>query len=99
MSNARILLDNIAAGKSIFHFIEVMACPGGCIGGGGQPRPFSNEIKMKRFQAILQEDEGKELRKSHNNPSIIEIYEKFLQKPNSHISHELLHTHYTKRGI
>jgi len=76
-----------------------MGCPGGCIGGGGQPRPNTDELKQKRFKAILKEDEGKKMRKSHENPSVKLLYEEFLEYPNSHKAHELLHTHYTKRGI
>jgi len=94
LGNARKLLDDVRAGKSQYHAIEVMACPGGCIGGGGQPRFTTNEIRQKRIQAIYQEDEGKKLRKSHENPDILQIYKEFLGEPLSHISHDLLHTHY-----
>ena len=91
------LMEEIKSGKSQYHFIEVMGCPGGCISGGGQPRPVNDEIRKKRIQAILKEDEGKKLRKSHNNPDINKLYEEFLGKPLGHISHELLHTKYTAR--
>ncbi len=97
LKNARKLMEQVSAGKSPYHFIEIMCCPGGCIGGGGQPRLTTDEIRKKRFEAILQEDEGKKLRKSHENCSINKIYEEFLGEPNSHKAHELLHTHYTKR--
>jgi len=98
LSGAHILLEEVAKGESPYHFIEVMGCPGGCISGGGQPRPTTPEIRQKRLQAIYKEDEGKELRKSHENEYIIKIYKEFLKKPNSHKAHDLLHTHYTKRG-
>ncbi len=99
LSGAKKLMDEIAKGESPYHFIEVMGCPGGCISGGGQPRPTNNEIRMKRAQAIWKEDEGKEIRKSHDNPFITRIYDEFLKKPLGHKSHELLHTKYTQRGI
>lgn len=99
LSGAKKLMDQVAAGDSPYHFIEVMGCPGGCISGGGQPRPTNKEIREKRLAAIYQEDEGKELRKSHQNPFILQLYEEFLGEPLGHKSHELLHTHYTKRSI
>jgi iron-only hydrogenase group A len=95
--NANKLMKEVRAGKSPYHFIEIMACPGGCIGGGGQPIPTSMEIRKKRMKAIYSEDEHMVLRKSHENPDVIAIYKEFLGKPNSHVSHELLHTHYTER--
>jgi NADP-reducing hydrogenase subunit HndD len=95
LGNARKLLEDIKAGKSNFHAIEIMACPGGCIGGGGQPYHHGNvEILKKRQRAIYQEDAGKPIRKSHENPYIKKLYEEFLGKPLSDKSHELLHTHY-----
>ncbi len=97
LKNAKKLMDDIKAGTSPYHFIEIMCCPGGCISGGGQPRPVNDEIRQKRLQAIYAEDEGKDLRKSHENPLITKLYKEFLESPNSHISHELLHTHYVKR--
>jgi len=99
LGNARKLLEDIRAGKSQFHAIEIMACPGGCIGGGGQPLHHGNaEILKKRTKAIFTEDEGKTLRKSHENPHIIKLYEEFLGKPLSHLAHSLLHTHYTTKS-
>jgi iron only hydrogenase large subunit-like protein len=74
-----------------------MACPGGCIGGGGQPLPTDWDKKKERIEGLYNEDKSLPLRKSHENPEVKMIYEKFLGKPNSHKSHELLHTHYTKR--
>jgi NADH-quinone oxidoreductase subunit G/NADP-reducing hydrogenase subunit HndD len=98
LAGAKILLDQIAKGESPYHFIEVMGCPGGCISGGGQPRPTTPEIRQKRLQAIYKEDEGKQLRKSHENEDVMKLYAEFLKEPNGHKSHELLHTHYTQRG-
>jgi iron only hydrogenase large subunit-like protein len=95
--NARTIMDQIAAGESPYHFIEVMACPGGCIGGGGQPIPTNEEIRKARAAAIYEEDMNMPLRKSHDNPEIKKIYAEFLKEPLSHVSHNLLHTHYTKR--
>jgi NADP-reducing hydrogenase subunit HndD len=97
LTNANKLMKEVRAGKSPYHFIEIMACPGGCIGGGGQPIPTSMDIRKKRMEAIYSEDEHMTLRKSHENPDVIAIYKEFLGKPNSHVSHELLHTHYTER--
>ncbi len=95
LGNARKLLDEVRAGTSKFHAIEIMACPGGCIGGGGQPYHHGNsEILSKRAAAIYTEDERKIIRKSHENPSIIKLYEEFLGEPGSEKAHELLHTCY-----
>lgn len=95
LGNARKLLDVVRAGKSEFHAIEIMACPGGCIGGGGQPLHHGNTAILKaRQKAIYSEDEMKTLRKSHENPYIIKLYEEFLGKPMSDKAHHLLHTHY-----
>lgn len=95
--NAKKVMELVASGKANYHFIEIMACPGGCIGGGGQPIPTSPEIRMKRNQAIYREDAGMPIRKSHENPEVIQIYKEFLEKPLGHTSHELLHTTYTDR--
>jgi NADP-reducing hydrogenase subunit HndD len=97
--NANKLMKMVREGSVPYHFIEIMACPGGCIGGGGQPIPTSLEIRKKRIKAIYSEDEHMELRKSHENPDIIAIYKEFLDKPNSQKSHELLHTHYIEREM
>ena len=95
LGNARKLLEDIKAGKSTFHAIEIMACPGGCIGGGGQPYHHGNvETLRKRQKALYIEDKGKQIRKSHQNPYITQLYKEFLGAPLSHKSHELLHTHY-----
>jgi NADP-reducing hydrogenase subunit HndD len=95
--NANNLMKAIVEGKATYHFVEIMACPGGCIGGGGQPIPTSMEIRQKRIDAIYSEDSNMPLRKSHENPEVVAIYKEFLEKPNGHKSHELLHTHYVKR--
>jgi NADP-reducing hydrogenase subunit HndD len=95
--NANKIMKQVREGKSPYHFVEIMACPGGCIGGGGQPIPTSMEIRKNRMKAIYSEDEHMVLRKSHENPDVIAIYKEFLEKPNSHKSHELLHTHYVER--
>ena len=97
LTNANKIMRNVRKGDSAYHFIEIMACPGGCIGGGGQPIPTSLEIRNKRIKAIYSEDEHMVLRKSHENPDVIALYKEFLGKPNSHVSHELLHTHYVER--
>jgi len=98
LKNARKIMDQIEAGKSPYHFIEIMACPGGCIGGGGQPIPTNDEIRKKRIEAIYAEDEGMPIRKSHENPEIKELYQDFLKEPLGHKSHHLLHTKYRKRN-
>lgn len=95
--NARTIMDKVKNGEATYHFIEIMACPGGCLGGGGQPIPTNAEIRDKRAKAIYDEDMGMQIRKSHENPEVVEIYKDFLGKPNSHKSHELLHTHYVER--
>ena len=95
--NAKKVMDSIRSGESNYHFIEIMACPGGCLGGGGQPIPTSPEIRRKRSEAIYAEDAGMPLRKSHQNPEIIKIYRDFLESPGGEMSHHLLHTHYTAR--
>lgn len=97
LTNANKIMKGIRQGKTQYHFIEIMACPGGCIGGGGQPIPTSMAIRENRIKAIYAEDEHMVLRKSHENPDVMAIYKEFLDRPNSHKSHELLHTHYVER--
>jgi len=98
LGNARKLLDEVKAGKSEYHAIEIMACPGGCIGGGGQPLHHGDaSILEARTRAIYAEDEGKVLRKSHENPYIQKLYQEYLGEPLSEKAHELLHTHYFDR--
>jgi iron-only hydrogenase group A len=97
LANARTVMQNVRDGKASYHFIEIMACPGGCLGGGGQPIPTNEAIRKKRTEAIYAEDMGMPLRKSHENPEVAAIYKDFLGEPNGHKSHELLHTHYKER--
>ncbi len=102
LGNARTLLENIRAGKANYEFIEIMACPGGCVTGGGQPIRSAKtrmdvDLKTERAKALYTEDKNLKLRKSHENPVVKKLYEEFLEKPGSHKSHELLHTHYTAR--
>ncbi|MHB8124915.1 MAG: NADH-dependent [FeFe] hydrogenase, group A6 [Desulfitobacteriaceae bacterium] len=94
LSNARKLMDQVRAGESPYHFIEIMACPGGCIGGGGQPITKANAKRIERMDAIYLEDEACIVRKSHLNTEVTAIYKDFLHEPLGHTSHELLHTHY-----
>ncbi len=98
LGNAKKLLEDVKNGKVVYHAIEIMACPGGCIGGGGQPYHHGDaEILGKRQAALYEEDMNKPIRKSHQNPAIIELYEKYLGKPLGEKSHHLLHTKYFKR--
>lgn len=97
LKNARILLEKIKKGECDYTFIEVMSCPGGCIGGGGQPYLSSEETKQKRVDAIYNEDAGKPIRKSHENPAVQELYKEYLGQPLGDRSHEILHTYYTSR--
>ena len=100
-ANAKKVMENIKAGGQLAgcHFIEFMGCPGGCIGGGGQPIPTSPAIREARARAIYAEDSAYPIRKSHENPAVLELYTNFFTEgPCGHKSHKLLHTHYTKRG-
>ena len=97
LGNAQRVIEAIRSGRKQYHFVEVMACPGGCIGGGGQPRFTTDEVRKARIAAIYREDEGKQLRKSHDNPAIQQLYEEFLGRPLGEKSHHLLHTQYTER--
>lgn len=99
LGNARKLLDQIRAGNSPYTFIEIMACVGGCVSGGGQPIPPSDEKRRLRAQALYKDDaEVQQYRQSHQNRSVQKLYEMFLKEPLGEKSHKLLHTHYTKRG-
>ncbi|WP_320127873.1 NADH-dependent [FeFe] hydrogenase, group A6 [uncultured Sphaerochaeta sp.] len=98
LGNARILMEQIQSKKSPYAFIEVMACPGGCLGGGGQPIPTNSGIRKKRAESIYREDRNFDVRKSHENTDVQTLYEQFLIKPLGERSHHLLHTSYTKRG-
>nr|MBD3620821.1 iron hydrogenase small subunit [Sunxiuqinia sp.] len=95
--NARKVMEAVKNGTSQYHFIEIMACPGGCLGGGGQPIPTNPEIREKRMEAIYAEDSDMPLRKSHENPEVLKIYQDFLGEPLGPKSHHLLHTKYIAR--
>ncbi|HEY8875819.1 MAG TPA: NADH-dependent [FeFe] hydrogenase, group A6 [Desulfosporosinus sp.] len=98
LGNARTILEKIQAGESNYDVIEIMACPGGCIGGGGQPYHHGNvEILKARANAIYQEDRSKPLRKSHENPAVLAMYKDFIGEPYGEMAHQLLHTNFTKR--
>ncbi len=99
-ANAKKVMEALKRGElSNIHFVEIMACPGGCIGGGGQPIPTSKKIRAKRAEALYHEASGLEIKKSFENPAVTKIYSEFLTDgPCGHKSHELLHTHYVKRG-
>jgi iron only hydrogenase large subunit-like protein len=100
LANAAQLLDRIVDGTADYHFIEIMACPGGCVGGGGQPLPASDRKRRLRAQALYFDDgEVQQYRQSHENPAVKELYETFLKEPLGERSHALLHTHYEKREI
>jgi len=103
LGNAHTLLREIKEKKRNYHFIEVMCCPGGCLGGGGQPYPqgdceaLATAVYTQRAEGLYAIDERKTIRRSHCNPDITRIYAEFLEKPLGHLSHKLLHTHYHKR--
>ncbi|MDD2331348.1 MAG: NADH-dependent [FeFe] hydrogenase, group A6 [Candidatus Cloacimonetes bacterium] len=104
LSNARIVMDKIreglaTKGESPWHFVEIMACPGGCVGGGGQPYGNNMAMRARRGQGLYQEDKNLPIRKSHHNPEVKRIYERFIGEPNSPLAHKLLHTHYFKRSV
>jgi iron-only hydrogenase group A len=97
LANAQKVIDHIRDGKAEYHFVEVMTCPGGCIGGGGQPRLTSDAVRQARIRAIYAEDESRELRKSHENPDVWKLYAEMLGQPLGETSHRLLHTKYTEK--
>jgi iron-only hydrogenase group A len=99
INNARKLVEEIKAGRSDLHFIEVMTCPGGCIGGGGQPYNADEEHIRARMQALYRIDQHAQLRNSHDNPDVRRLYEEFLGKPLGERSHHLLHTHYHAQSV
>lgn len=104
LANAKKLLDMVKSGERQYHFIEVMACPGGCVNGGGQPHQSGDvrnftDLRAERAKALYSEDAGMELRKSHENPVVKEIYDTYLEKPGSHKAHKILHTSYVARKV
>ncbi|MBD3290174.1 ferredoxin, partial [candidate division KSB1 bacterium] len=99
LGNARKLLDEVKAGKREVHFIEVMTCPGGCVGGGGQPIGTDVDRVKKRTATLYKLDSEEKVRVSHKNEWVNRLYEEFLGKPLSEVSHKLLHTHYNKREM
>lgn len=103
LGNARKLLESIRSGEKQYEFVEVMACPGGCVTGGGQPICSAKtwmdvDVKAERAKALYSEDEASKIRKSHENPDIQLLYKEFFGEPGSHKAHELLHTHYMERS-
>ncbi len=104
LANAKKVMDDIKAGKSEYHFVEIMACPGGCVNGGGQPtQPASVhnfvDLKAIRAKALYAADEALPVRKSHESEAVKAVYAEYFEKPGSHVAHEVLHTHYVARGI
>ena len=98
LANARKLANMILDNNQIYHFVEIMACPGGCVGGGGQPVPTNLKILNKRIEAIDKEDETMKYPKAHENQEVKKLYEEFLGEPVKNLSHKLLHTYYTERN-
>ncbi len=99
LANAKKLLDEVKNGRKDIHFIEVMACPGGCVAGGGQPINLDENAVRERAKSLYRIDDNESIKVSHKNPDVIHLYANFLGKPNSHKAHELLHTHYQKREV
>nr|WNF20818.1 hydrogenase [synthetic construct] len=99
LGNAKKLIGKMVSGEAKYDFVEIMACPAGCVGGGGQPRSTDKQITQKRQAAMYDLDERAVIRRSHENPLIGALYEKFLGEPNGHKAHELLHTHYVAGGV
>ena len=97
LGNAAALIEHIRQHPDEFHFVEIMTCPGGCIGGGGQPRFTTDEVRLARIAAIYREDEGRQFRQSHENPAVQQLYTEFLGKPLGERSHHLLHTTYARQ--
>ena len=102
LANARKIMEQIKSGKSPYHFVEIMACPGGCVLGGGQPIKNSKtretvDVRKLRADSLYEIDEKSTIRKSHENPVIKQIYKEYLEKPGSHKAHEILHTTYSKK--
>ena len=98
-ANVRQMIERVKSGEKQYHFIEVMACRGGCVSGGGQPYGSNDEIRAKRAAGLYQDDKNSEIRVSHKNPDIITLYNEYLKEPCGEKSHHLLHTHYTEREL
>ena len=103
LANAQKIMEEIKSGKADYQFVEIMACPGGCIMGGGQPIKTSKvrrevDVRKLRADALYSIDEKSTIRKSHENPIVKKLYNEFLGRPGSHKAHELLHTHYIERN-
>ena len=98
LGNVRKIMERVRSGEADYHFIEMMACPGGCLAGGGQPIPIDHGVREKRASALYRADREMPLRKSHENPVVKQIYEEYFEEPLSHRGHELLHTHYESRS-
>jgi len=104
LANVKSIMDKIrdAVQNNLplpYHFVEVMACPGGCVGGGGQPYSITDDIRKQRAKGLYDEDAAMTIRCSHRNPHVLQLYSEFLEKPLSHKAHELLHTTYTSRPV
>ena len=99
LQNAKVLLDEIRNGRNDIHFIEIMACPGGCIAGGGQHIGADQKAILSRLSSLYDIDDRDSIKVSHKNPEVIELYDKFLGEPLGHKSHALLHTEYEKREV
>ncbi|MFO7637345.1 MAG: NADH-dependent [FeFe] hydrogenase, group A6 [Clostridia bacterium] len=97
LANAGKIMEMIKQGNAPYHFIEIMCCPGGCIGGGGQPYHTTDELRARRITATYMADRGLQIRKSHENPAVVALYDKYLEKPLGERSHHLLHTQYKNR--
>lgn len=102
LGNAKKLLDRIKAGEADYHFVEIMACPGGCVNGGGQPIQPSEvrswiDLREERAKAIYEEDKSLPIRKSHENPKVKMLYDEYFGEPGGDKAHKLLHTHYKER--
>ncbi len=104
LSNAKQILEKVRAGEADYHFIEIMCCPGGCVNGGGQPQVHADvrnfeDVRAIRAKVLYDNDAAKELRKSHDNPSIKKLYDEYLGEPGSEKAHHILHTSYVKRTV
>ncbi|KAG2501623.1 hypothetical protein HYH03_000128 [Edaphochlamys debaryana] len=99
LGNAKKLITKMQAGEAMYDFVEVMACPAGCVGGGGQPRSTDKQVTQKRQAALYNLDERSTVRRPHENPSIQKLYGDYFGEPGTHKAHEMLHTHYVAGGV